>query len=241
MPFGFERPISPTKSDDAPRIRPALLAYAGVAAFFVAFIVLAWNIDREGVAAPYLDPIAKLRTQDESLHINSAITMARGGSWLTPQVMGRFFLFKPPLLLWLSAASIRIFGLSLFSVRLPALFLGAAAVAAVFLWCAHARSFKAAVLAAGLLLLTPFWQIFSRVCLTDMPAAAFATLALTALAFDPLLQNRRTALAFGALGGASILAKSVAGVLPSQPWRSTTCSRIADPGPASRASRSPRW
>jgi len=140
--------------------------------------------------------------------------MARHGGWLTPLFMGRFFLFKPPLLIWLASLSIKTLGLSLFAVRLPALLSGAAGVTAVFLWCARARSLAAGALAACFLLLTPFWQMFSRICLTDIPAAAFATVALVAVAFDSRLERARTPVAFGALGAASILTKSVAGALP---------------------------
>jgi hypothetical protein len=185
-----------------------------LAVFLAAFAVLAWNIDSDGIAGTYLDPIAHMRAQDEVLHVNSAIQMARHGGWLTPTFMGRLFLFKPPLLIWLTALSIKVCGLSLFAVRLPALLSGAAGIAAVFLWGARARSAVAGALAAGFLLLTPFWQILSRVCLTDVPAAAFATLALVAVVFDPQFKRARTPLAFGALGAASILTKSVAGVLP---------------------------
>lgn len=65
---------------------------------------------------------------------------------MTPKLKGRPFILKPPLLIWLSALSIRLLGLSLFSVRLPALILGAAGVAAVFAWAAHARSMAAGML-----------------------------------------------------------------------------------------------
>ncbi len=191
--------------------RPALWAFA---VFLIAFAVLAWDIDRDGIAAPYLDPIVRTRAQDEALHVNAAMRMVRAGDWLTPRLMGRLFLFKPPLLIWLSALSIQTCGLSLFAVRLPALLSGAAGVGAVFLWCARARSLAAGVLAAGFLLLTPFWQMFSRVCLTDVPAAACAAMALAAVACDPRFERRLTPVAFGVLGGAAILAKSVAGILP---------------------------
>jgi 4-amino-4-deoxy-L-arabinose transferase-like glycosyltransferase len=190
------------------------MVLCALAVFLIAFSVLAWNIDRDGIAAPYLDPSAHMRTQDEALHVNSAIHMAQRGGWLTPEFMGRLFLFKPPLLIWLTALSIRLFGLSLFAVRLPALLSGAAGVTAVFLWCARARSVAAGVLASGFLLLTPFWEMYSRVCLTDIPVAAFATLALAAVAFDPRFQSTLTPAAFGAFGAASILSKSVAGALP---------------------------
>jgi len=140
--------------------------------------------------------------------------MTKDGDWLTPKVMGRLFLFKPPLLIWLSALSIRVFGLSLFAVRLPALVMGAAGAAALFAWAARARSLAAGVLAAGILVLSPFWQTFSRLCYTDVLASSFTALALVGVAFDPQIDNLRTRIAFGGLGAASVLTKSVTGALP---------------------------
>src|SRR5579864_8513475 len=163
-----------------------ILLYAGLA-FLISFAVLAWDIDRNGIAAAYNDPISHIRAEDEAYHFNSAIRMTQDGDWMTPKLLGRLFLFKPPLLIWLSALSIRLFGLSLLSVRLPALVLGAAGTAAVFAWSARARSVTAGVLAAGVLLCSPFWQTFSRLCFTDVLYTSFAALALAGAAFDPAL------------------------------------------------------
>jgi 4-amino-4-deoxy-L-arabinose transferase-like glycosyltransferase len=182
--------------------------------FLISFAELAWNINQMGISAPYNDPIAHIRSQDEAVYASAAIGMSKDSDWGTPKVMGRPFLLKPPLLVWLSAMSLRLLGLSLFSIRLPALLLGAAGVAAVFAWVAHTRSMAAGVLGGGILLLSPFWQTFSRLCLTDVLAASFAALALAFIAFDPQLAHRRTRVAFGAMGAASILSKSAAGILP---------------------------
>ncbi len=185
-----------------------------LAVFAVALAVLAWGIESAGVAAPYSDPIAHIRAQDEAFYVNSAIRMTEDGDWLTPKVMGRFFLFKPPLLMWMAALCIRVLGLSLTAVRLPSLLLGAVGAAAVFAWAVHARSRTAGVLAAGLLVLSPFWQMLSRLCYTDVTGSAFVILALLPAVFDPRMQRRRTPLAAGAFAAAAILTKSVAGLIP---------------------------
>jgi 4-amino-4-deoxy-L-arabinose transferase-like glycosyltransferase len=199
-------------TERAPSAAYVILYTVGV--FMVALATLGWAIDEFGIATPYSDPIAHTRTQDEAVYVNCAIRMAKDGDWLTPKLMGRLFLFKPPLLIWRSALSIRIFGLSLFAVRLPALVLGAAGVAAAFAWAARARSLTAGVLAAGVLLCSPFWQTFSRLCYTDVPASSFAVLALVMVVFDPQLNSLRTRVGFGCLGAASVLTKSVAGARP---------------------------
>ena len=182
--------------------------------FAVGFGCLGWNIEGSGIAAPWSDPIGRIRAQDESVYVNSAIRMSQDGEWMTPKTMGRLFPQKPPLLMWLAVFGIRMFGLSLFAVRLPALLLGAAGAAAVFAWTARARSAPAGALAAGLVLLSPLWQAFSRLCYTDVLCAGFAALALAVVALDPGLEKRRTRIACGVLGGASILAKNAGGIIP---------------------------
>ncbi len=176
--------------------------------------VLAWGIDAAGIAAPYSDPIARIRAQDEAFYVNSAIRMTEDGDWLTPKVMGRLFLFKPPLLMWMAALCVRLLGVGLVAVRLPSLALGAAGVAALFLWGARARNAGAGLLAAALLLMSPLWQGLSQLCYTDVPGSAFVILALLAVLPDTRFERTRTALAVGALGGAAIFTKSVAGLIP---------------------------
>jgi 4-amino-4-deoxy-L-arabinose transferase-like glycosyltransferase len=117
-----------------------------VLAFLISFVVLAWNIDQAGIAASYNDPIAHIRAQDEAVYASATIAMTKDCDWMTPKVMGRPLLLKPPLLIWLSALSVRLLGVSLFSIRLPALLLGSAGVAAIFAWVARARSVAAGVL-----------------------------------------------------------------------------------------------
>ena len=194
--------------------RPDLLGfYAGII-FLVAFAALAWNIGHDRIGTSYSDPIARIRAQDEAIYVHSAIRMVRDGDWLTPKVMGRLFFQKPPLLIWLSAFFIRLFGLSLFAVRFPALLFGAAGAAAVFLWCARARSTVSGVLAAAVLLMSPFWQIYSRLCYTDILASSCGVAALATIACDSGLLSRTTRVGAGIFIAAGILSKSVAGLLP---------------------------
>jgi hypothetical protein len=135
-----------------------ITSYA-VLVFLTSFIVLAWGINQAGIAAAYNDPIAHIRAQDEAVYVSEAIGMTKDSDWMTPKVMGRPFLLKPPLLVWLSTLSLRLLGRSLFSIRLPALLLGAAGVATVFAWVARARSMAAGVL-GGDSLTQPFLANF---------------------------------------------------------------------------------
>jgi 4-amino-4-deoxy-L-arabinose transferase-like glycosyltransferase len=189
-------------------------ALATAAVFLISLFVLAFNIRATRIGAAAVDPIAHVLAQDESTYVNSAIRMTRDGDWLNPKLMGRLFLFKAPLLQWLSAVSIESFGLGLLSVRLPALLMGAAGIAAVFAWTALHRTWPVAVASALLLVSDPIWVIFSRLCFTDVLASTLALLAMLTLGLDPRLNRRRSRILFGALAGAAILAKSIVGVLP---------------------------
>src|SRR3954454_24726574 len=81
----------------------------------VALLALACLLPRAarvGLAGDYVDPIGRVTAQDEALYAHSAIAMAKpGGDWLTPRFMGRFALYKPPMLLWTAALSARVFGI----------------------------------------------------------------------------------------------------------------------------------
>ena len=190
------------------------IAFCACLVFIASFFVLAWDIDRSGIAAAYNDPVARIRAQDEAPIVSATIRMTQDSDWMTPKLMGRPFILMPPMLIWLSALSVRLMGLSLLSIRMPVLLLGSAGIAAVFAWAARARSIPAGVLAGGGVLLSPLWQIVSRGSLTDVLAGSFAALALAGVALDPQLIHRRTRVAFGLMSAASILSKSVAGVLP---------------------------
>src|SRR5262249_8204430 len=92
-------------------------AFCAVA--LLALVCVLLRASRVGLAGDYLDPIGKVSAQDEALYANSAIRMARHGGWLTPKFMGRYALYKPPLLPWTSGIAARVLGISRISLRLP--------------------------------------------------------------------------------------------------------------------------
>ncbi|MBX5497165.1 MAG: glycosyltransferase family 39 protein, partial [Bryobacteraceae bacterium] len=160
--------------------------------FLLAVAVLGIGIERASIAAPFSDPIRQLRAQDESIHVSSSMAMLHGGDWGTPTVMGRPLLFKPPLLQWLTALSLKALGPRLLAVRLPALLFGALAAVLLFQWGRREASLAAGAAAALLLVSNPLWQTFSRLCYTDIPAAFGSVLALFSFGSDSALKRRRT-------------------------------------------------
>ncbi len=187
-------------------------ALCAVAVLSLAFLML--RSARVGLAGDYVDPITKIVAQDEALYANSAIQMARGGGWLTPLFMGRYALYKPPLLIWTAAASARLFGITHLALRLPVALLCSLALGLVFLWVAELRSWQAGVCAVVLVLSNHLWDVLAGLCMTDGLLAAFYIGALYCLFADPWLTSPRALWGFAAMVAAAILTKSVAGILP---------------------------
>lgn len=175
--------------------------------------MLGAGLDRAGIASAYSDPVSHLRAQDESIYANSAIGLAADGGWLTPRAMGRLMLFKPPLLVWLAGASLKVFGTSLWALRLPVLLVAAATTTLLFYWFggwAGGSSWAVFLL----LVSNPLWHTFSRLCYTDMLLAAAFTGAMFCVHRDPELGSRRFFFGFALCTAAGIMAKNVAGLLP---------------------------
>jgi len=169
---------------------------------------------RVGLAGDYVDPISKITAQDEALYAHSAIRAARQGGWLTPIFMGRYGLYKPPLLMWVSGLSARILGVSRLALRLPAALLASLAVGLVFLWVAELRCWQAGACAAALVVSNHLWHVLAGMSMTDGLLAAFYTAAMFCLFSDPWLESKWALCGFAGSVAAAILTKSVAGVLP---------------------------
>ena len=175
--------------------------------------LLGIGIGHLSIASPYSDPYAKIRAQDESTYANSAMHMARGGDWLTPKVLGRFLLFKPPLLIWLSATWIHVFGDSPAAMRFPALLAGVGALLVLMRWAAASNA-TSGVLIAILLLSNSLWHIFSQLLYTDMPVVAATVCALALLRRDLCMQRTSTVAGFAVFVSLGVMFKNVAGLLP---------------------------
>ncbi len=143
---------------------------------------------------------------DEALYASSAIHMEAAGDWLTPR--------QPPLLLWMSAVSVRLVGVSRVASRFPIALLCALAAGLVFWWAAEARSWQAGAAAVLLLASNRLWHELGSMCLTDGLLAAFTTAAMYCLFADPWLESRAAFWGFSGSVAAAILTESAAGALP---------------------------
>jgi len=182
--------------------------------FGLLLALLGLGFQHAGVAEVFSDPLTHGRAQDESVYANSALGIATTGGWLTPKFMGRLMLFKPPLLVWMAALSLKLLGTSPFALRLPVLLVGASATLLLLYWSAKAHSLWTAAAAGLLLVADPAWHTFSRLCYTDMLVTAAVTAAIFTLWRDPQLMRWRSIIAFALSVSAGLMAKSVAGLMP---------------------------
>jgi hypothetical protein len=184
-------------------------------AFLVAALLSAIGLlvrsERVGLAGDYVDPVSKITARDEALYANSSIRMATQGDWLTPRFMGRFALYKPPLLFWTSALSARLLGVSRFSLRLPTVVACGVAAGLIFLWAAEMASWPVAVGALLLLITSHLWNVLGALAMTDGLLVSFYTGALYALFRDPWLESRVAFWGFAGSAAAAILTKGIAG------------------------------
>jgi hypothetical protein len=180
----------------------------------VSLVLLGAGIERASVGTAYSDPVSKIRAQDESTYANMALRLANTGEWLTPKVMGRYLLTKPPLLTWLAGLSLKLFGMSLFALRLPDLAAAALCTVVLFSLAWLAGSTVRAWMTVALLLSNSLWHVFARLCYIDMLLVGCITGAVAILHRDPLLEMRRSWWGFATLSAAGVMAKSIAGFLP---------------------------
>src|SRR6516225_5960737 len=139
-----------------------------VGLFLLFMLLLGFGIQQAGLAGVFSDQLSGAHAQDETTYASGAVSLATGSGWMTPKVLGRFYLVKPPLLIWLSGLSMSLLGISRFALRLPVLAAGTLATLFLFLWSERRYSRWAGVLTVLLAVSNPLWHTFSRVCYTDM-------------------------------------------------------------------------
>jgi hypothetical protein len=173
-------------------------------------VIVTWFLSSGASSHPpgigYLDfPVT---AQDEAVYSHAAIAMAESGDWSTPTFLGRFFLYKPPLLYWLSGLSIELFGVSAWALRLPSILAAAFTAGLVFVWVLGASNWWRATLAVIFLATCPLFLELGRRNMTD----ALITAVIVATAW--LLARRKPLDALAACIAVGVLCKSIAGLIP---------------------------
>jgi 4-amino-4-deoxy-L-arabinose transferase-like glycosyltransferase len=143
--------------------RQRLLLFA-LCSFALIFQYL-YNLNGVGVLEP-----------DEPRYAAIGQAMAHSGDWVTPRLWGTPWFEKPALLYWMTAIGFDA-GLGPDAAgRVPVAILSLAFLALWFLLLKREFGFEAAAIATGTLATCAGWFVYSGLCLTDVPMAAFFSL-----------------------------------------------------------------
>src|SRR5882757_9877448 len=187
----------------------------------IAILVLAWLILQiGGLFTPgLLDDV-------DSVCIEIAREMMQRHDYVTPYINGIRFFDKPPLLYWMAAGSMHLFGIHDWAARLPlalsvlALLLATYALGIrLFAAISPAKNPDRAAFYAALALATSIGPyLYTRFYIPDILLALWMTLAvhLFLIALDHIQQNRSTllpCLAFAAVMALNVLTKGLIGLV----------------------------
>jgi 4-amino-4-deoxy-L-arabinose transferase-like glycosyltransferase len=118
---------------------------------------------------------------DEARYAEIAREMIASSNFVVPHLNYVPYIEKPPLLYWLTAASMRLLGVDEFSARLPNA--AAALIAVLATWFFTLRIFdhRRAILAGAVLACSGLYAVMAQVLTTDMLLTATMTVSLFAL------------------------------------------------------------
>lgn len=112
---------------------------------------------------------------DESRYTQISLNMLESGDWVVPRLAGEPYLDKPPLLYWLTAASLQTIGQSEFAARLPIAVAAWLTVLAMFAGGARIFGVRTAWLGSILLLLCLGFVLSGRFLIMDGLLTLFTT------------------------------------------------------------------
>ncbi len=104
---------------------------------------------------------------DESRYVQISLEMIQTGDWITPTLAGEPYLDKPPLLYWLTAASMSVFGMNEAAARLPTALSAVLTVLMLFAIGRHLVGRRAAFCGAVALLLSGGFVLAGRFVIMD--------------------------------------------------------------------------
>jgi 4-amino-4-deoxy-L-arabinose transferase-like glycosyltransferase len=152
--------------------------------------------------------------QDDGYNSQVAVRMVESGDWVTPYANGVRWLEKPPLMFWLTAAGLKVFGISEFALRLPPALGVIALVWVVALIAWRAGGAPAAIISGLCTASAAGTYLFTRETVHDIWLVLFVTVAMYAFwewYWDPQHSLRHALLFYAALAGA-VLCKSLIGI-----------------------------
>ena len=157
---------------------------------------------------------------DEARYANNSVEIVQNGHWLDFRMDGEIdrWNFKPPLVLWLQAASMKVFGCTEFGVRLPSALAGVAIALMLFGFCSQVlKSLQAGIVSVLFFLASPGFIGPHMGRTADLDAVQTFFVTLYSLYFIRyLLENRppdRTFASLALMVLAAFLCKGMPGLL----------------------------
>jgi 4-amino-4-deoxy-L-arabinose transferase-like glycosyltransferase len=142
--------------------------------------------------------------------------MVRSGDWLVTTFQGDidYYNTKPPLNVWLIAASFKLFGVTLWALRLPSFLAAFATIAVVQAWCRRHLNATTAILAT-VVLSTMFAFLYVHSARSGNPDAWLALdIVLTVITLWSARTSRWRLVWLGPLAAVAFLLKGMAVLLP---------------------------
>jgi len=134
---------------------------------------------------PLIDP-------DEGRYAEIPREMLERGDLITPTLNYVKYFEKPPLLYWINAASLKIFGMNEFAARFPSALCGLLTVVATYIIARRLYGRRAALIGALILGTSAGFVLQSRIILTDMLLTLCLTAALGAFIVAAQREGRRS-------------------------------------------------
>ncbi len=134
---------------------------------------------------PLIDP-------DEGRYAEIPREMLEQGDLITPTLNYVKYFEKPPLLYWINAASIKLFGQNEFAARFPSALCGLLTVLATYIIARKLYGRRAALISALILGTSAGFVLQSRIILTDMLLTFCLTVALGSFIVAARREGRRT-------------------------------------------------
>lgn len=136
-------------------------------------------------ALPLIDP-------DEGRYAEIPREMLERGDLITPTLNYVKYFEKPPLLYWINAASLKVFGQTEFAARFPSALCGLLTILATYVIARKLYGRRCALMSAFILGTSAGFVMQSRIILTDMLLTFCLTAALGAFIVAALREGRRS-------------------------------------------------
>jgi 4-amino-4-deoxy-L-arabinose transferase-like glycosyltransferase len=182
--------------------RPVLLV-GGAAVTALAVVLFFFHLGTYGLWEP-----------DEARYAEIAREMLASRDFIVPHLNWVAYIEKPPLLYWLTAVSMKLFGVNEFAARLVNAMAALTGVLATYYFVARTFDSRRAVLAGVVLATSPLYGVMAQVLTTDMLLMAATTIAMFAFFLQWREGGRWWWLCYFAIGAAVLSKGPVGAVLP---------------------------